>query len=1309
MADVNKNKRKAIKSSLTRFVNHFDSIKGAETNLDELQTRLNRAEKLLDDFNDVQLQIESADENCDTNYDNLHAPERESFENTYFKIISEVRNFISINNESVMFQSQSPNSQNSPQIANNDLMSTRLPTLDLPTFDGAAENWLFFRDTFLSVIHKSSALADVQKFNYLLLSLKGTAADTIKSLQVSDANYSVAWKMLEERFENIHLLVTNYIKAIFNLPTITKESHQGLRQLLDGMQKNLRSLNVLNCPTDQWDDLLIYLISSKFDNSTRRAWEFQNSTNKLPTLDCLTSFLKERCRILESIESNDLKQQQFYKQSFIKSSKSLVAVSTRKCALCEKDHTIYYCSEFTKLSPNERLNAAKHLRLCINCLNTTHSTKDCKSTGCRKCGKIHHTLLHFPNKDSTQNTVTTTTANDSDSATSTNSSTSVTLTVNTSINTQILLSTAVVTIFDRSGTPHDCRVLLDNGSQSNFISQRCCNILNLPKTKVEISIFGINQLDYPVNYMVSVEVNSKTNNFRRTLSCLVLPSITGDIPAFPINRETLTIPNNLTLADPDFHQPAPVDILIGADTFWDLLCIGQIKLGTNAPILQKTKLGWIISGPIVTAKMFNTSQTHFCHLSTDQTLQTELTKFWELEEYPKTTFLSNEEIYCENHFKQNTTRNDDGRFVVTLPLKDSISKLGDSRAIATNRFLNLERKLNKNLILKTQYHEFINEYLKLNHMSLDENQQDSSGFFLPHHGVFKESSTTTKLRVVFDGSAKSSSGISLNDLMLVGPTIQDNLFNILLRFRRHNIVLSADIAKMYRQVLIAPNQRKLQRIIWRFNPDDECLVYNLNTATYGTTSAPFLAIRSLHEVAHRHKNDLPKICSIILHDFYVDDLLTGGDTKEEVQEIKDKLSKLLNDYGFPLRKWSSNDTSIQSKFESNILHIGEEQNKTLGLLWDSKHDNLQYVINSRHHVKVTKRQILSIISQIFDPLGLLSPVTISAKIILQQLWKLKISWDESVPTDLYYTWSKYHSQLIHLNKVKIPRHVLCINPISIQLHGFSDSSEKAYGACIYLRCTDTFGNVTSKLYTAKTRVAPLKQTTIPRLELCGALLLAELASRVILSTNITFQRVTYWCDSTIVISWISTSPSLLKTFVANRISQIQALTVPDSWKYVNTFDNPADLCSRGIEPTKLSESEIWFHGPKWLIQSENHWPTQIPCKKATILPELRQKTLISTTYEKIIPISRFSSLLKLKRVFAYVHRFINNTRKEKNTRTFGSLTPSELCNSLNHLIRLLQIESFPDDYQRLFSNSKLDNKSKLLSLNPFFDSITQTI
>jgi hypothetical protein len=450
------------------------------------------------------------------------------------------------------------------------------------------------------------------------------------------------------------------------------------------------------------------------------------------------------------------------------------------------------------------------------------------------------------------------------------------------------------------------------------------------------------------------------------------------------------------------------------------------------------------------------------------------------------------------------------------------------------------------------------EYELLGHMS-EVKIDNRDGYYLPHHPVFKEDSTTTKLRVVFDGSAKTSSGLSLNDVQMVGPPLQNDLFNILLRFRQHQFVIKADIEKMYRQVLIEDNQKQYQKIFSRSDVPQPVKVYKLNTVTYGTSSAPFLAIRSLNQVALDHFQNDPVISNIINNDFYVDDFLTGAETIDSVVQIRNKLTAVLTTVGFNLRKWTSNsDKILTNPSESTSTQIpflsDGFQSKTLGIQWNHSRDLIQYTIKENSNKKFTKRTILSEISQIFDPLGLVGPCITVAKLILQEIWQLKLNWDESIPADIHTQWVQFKKDLINLNKIVIPRHVICNQPKIVEVHGFCDASERAYGACIYLKSISESGDILIKLLCAKSRVAPLKTISIPRLELCGAVLLAQLSKRVKDSLTINIDRPIYWSDSTITLAWIAGSPNRWKQFVSNRVAEIQGLTNHATWRHVPTSD-----------------------------------------------------------------------------------------------------------------------------------------------------------
>nr|CAH7716533.1 unnamed protein product [Callosobruchus chinensis] len=453
-----------------------------------------------------------------------------------------------------------------------------------------------------------------------------------------------------------------------------------------------------------------------------------------------------------------------------------------------------------------------------------------------------------------------------------------------------------------------------------------------------------------------------------------------------VNTIHCTLATAKNVSGSGFDTPQSIDILIGANAFWDLLSQGRISLGAHLPVLHNTHLGWVIAG----AMDIPVSKSH-CNLSTNIAIQDQLTKFWEVEEVSTKKPWSVEENLCEERFLDNLTTSEEGRYVVSIPLKDSPTKLGESRDIAVKRFISLERRLTSSETFRELYTDFLNQYEKLGHMTEVTNDEANVGeieYFMPHHGVLKESSCTTKLRVVFNASAPTTTGLSLNDLQMTGPIIQQDLLSIILRFRMRSIVLSSDIKKMYRQVLINPNQRNLQKIVWRSNPNEPLKTFQLNTVTYGTTAASFLAIRCLHQLAYECEVEHPNIAKIIRNDMYVDDLLTCVDTEQEANYIISHITQIFLQRGFELRKWKSNDKNVLSDIDiehtSNIVEFSANKDletKTLGLFWKCDQDTLTYKINvdNSHSGQMTKRIILSRISTIFDPLGLVSPCIITAK------------------------------------------------------------------------------------------------------------------------------------------------------------------------------------------------------------------------------------------------------------------------------------------------------------------------------------------
>ncbi|XP_055542791.1 uncharacterized protein LOC129728379 [Wyeomyia smithii] len=369
-------------------------------------------------------------------------------------------------------------------------------------------------------------------------------------------------------------------------------------------------------------------------------------------------------------------------------------------------------------------------------------------------------------------------------------------------------------------------------------------------------------------------------------------------------------------------------------------------------------------------------------------------------------------------------------------------------------------------------------------------------------------------------------------------------------------MLIADITKMYRQIRLHPGDTHLQRIFWRSTPDEPIGVYELKTVTYGTASAPYLATRVISQLATDEKCHYPLAAEVACKDFYVDDLFTGAKTVNEAIELRKQMEAMFNSAGMELRKWASNvPASLQYVPEENraikdLVDFDKDQSiKTLGLHWEPQTDRLKYVIPNitiDRESAVTKRNTLSSIAKLFDPLGLVGPVVLIAKVFMQALWGLKNSndtpydWDQELPETMKQRWFAYVSKLPSLNDLRINRFVILSNTTAIELHFFSDASETAYGTCVYVKSTNSSGQTKTALLTSRSKVAPPKQISIPRLELCGARLAAELYGKVSDSLRID-ARIHFWVDSTTVLSWLQARPLTWTTFVANRVATIQRL------------------------------------------------------------------------------------------------------------------------------------------------------------------------
>lgn len=409
-------------------------------------------------------------------------------------------------------------------------------------------------------------------------------------------------------------------------------------------------------------------------------------------------------------------------------------------------------------------------------------------------------------------------------------------------------------------------------------------------------------------------------------------------------------------------------------------------------ILQNTKFGWTVAGSMPVTALTNlvcnqeTLSSLTCSLKSYETLNENLERFWKLENYDNTNkrVLSANEQNCEQHFEQNTTR-ENGRFVVKLSFRDKNLNIGNNREIALKRLMHLERKLKGNAVIRERYDIFMREYIELRHMTIANESNPNSKIivYLPHHGVIKETNSSTKLRVVFDASAKNNRGVSLNDALLTGPVLQDNLIDIILHFRFYQIALTADLQKMYRQILVHPDDCDLQRILWRFSSDGPVEEYRLNTVTYEQSCAPYLAVRCLRQLAIEGKERYPMASHALLNDTYIDDIITRTNTVENARILQNQLHDLLREGGFEAHKWCSNTEHALAEVPINLresnLSLSIDANdiiRTLGLEWNPISDEFYFRAQMTTRV-CTKREMLSSISKLFDPLELIGPVLTS--------------------------------------------------------------------------------------------------------------------------------------------------------------------------------------------------------------------------------------------------------------------------------------------------------------------------------------------
>lgn len=832
------------------------------------------------------------------------------------------------------------------------------------------------------------------------------------------------------------------------------------------------------------------------------------------------------------------------------------------------------------------------------------------------------------------------------------------------------------------------RGFCDTGSQVNLISERCVQAFRIYKHKANIPVTSIVGNWIVKNKVFISLMHRSRDDVEIPIEALIFPKIGGSFPDEFINKSHI---ESDKLADPEFHIPRSVDLLLSVGVWATIIC-PAIERSPSLPnmVAQLTSLGYVIYGLSGEGVSRGRKSYRLAVIEKEDDIKLDqlLLKYWNADEIPIPRKWTCEEELVEANFVNTHTRDTDGRYVVTIPRKENYPAMANSYNLAKACFLSVERKMINNPDLRTKYREVMDDYRAAGHMieAPPHFEDPASAYYMPHHPINHDPARAKgKFRVVFNASAATSNSVSFNDQQLPGPKLQSDLFEIFIKFRLKKFALTADIKQMFRQVKVAPSEYDFQRILWRDNEWEPIKQYFITVVSWGMTSAGFNSVRALKQCALDGRSEFPLGSEMALNDFYYDDMLSGAHSEEELISKQREVTQLLSSAGMELTKFCTNSTALAQQFDNLNCEVPLECG-LLGMKWHTR-DDLLYISTAKCEKlegKVTKRKVVSALAKVYDPSGLILPVIVTGKIIQQDIWRAGVDWEGELPAELLIRWQMYEQSIKDLELIKIPRWIGMQPNNTLQLHVFADSSESAMGACAYLVSRGIDG-VSVHLITSRSRVAPVKKVTIPRLELTAAVMAARLASCIAAALQIDPANVFLWSDSTITLHWTNRNPLSLTPYIANRVTTIQELTNISQWRHVPGTENPADLLTRGATTEDIGHSQKWWHGPSWLSLEQDRWqigesdfsnvadPEQVPTNDACQVAHYRSKRgrMIAFAIKTEVPnitiaqqdgkvislLNKHSELEALLRVTAYVLRFISILKRKVKSSTKSNKVP----------------------------------------------------
>lgn len=1218
--------------------------------------------------------------------------------------------------------------------------ASNLAKFDLPEFHGDILLWLQFWNIFEAEVDQNPSFSGATKFNYLNAKLKGEAKAALVGLAPTNDNYAEAVAILKKRYGQESKVIAALFRALYNLPR-PNDSRASLREFSDRLESFIRGLESSGKSSLHFGDLLVCILLDKLSADVRRNLVRQHNSTEW-TLEELREALIHEVEILDDVPEP-------FKRPSAKSSSSpqaLVSVttgakgggkvqagrpvqnihpiqqftSTRRCQLCTGEHAAVDC--LYPSQPEQRKEVARKKKLCFNCLSSKHSNaRDCPSLfRCRVCQQAHHTCLHVdsapvkaaPSVEVKPEAVTKTAAvainapRDSVDSIQPKSTTPFTF-----------LKTAVADVLFKQHLQAS-RILLDEGAQLSFITSRLVAFLQLPPIRrVVLRLSGFSAIGESVQSYEVVKF-SLLDLHRRpiTIDAVVVDHILNPLED-PCREAAAKLPylQGIVLA----HPPGPasyfdVDILVGADYYWSIVKDKVIR--GQGPTAVSSRLGYLLSSPMPNAFLRDPSPNILPVFSVLLLESFDLTRFWSLESMG--IQFDDKQVDVAAEYQKNCIEFKDGQYTAQLFWKDSHPELLSNYHLCEKRTRQTIKRLALNPLKLKCYDSIIKDQISRGFVEKVPGMALLGSHHITHFAVEKDS-RTTPVRIVFDCATKDSNGTSLNDCLESGPALQNNMLDILLRFRIWKYGIAFDVEKAFHRVKLHPKDQDYTRFMWLVNgqdPNSAFEILRFCVLPFGANCCPFILLCVIIKHLSQY---LSKVAIDILFNLYIDNLASGRDSVVDVLDYYQQSNVMFNAAGLPLKVWGSNATALEEAAREEGLLDSSIVSNILGLEWNRETDTLRsksFSLQRFSHDLTTKRDVLKGISTVFDPLGFYSPLTIAAKILIQELWKGGYGWDVPLPAELRKRWAETVHSLDNV-QVEIPRSYLGSSAAVQRLQVFVDASHEAFGATAFI---DDYVN--SSFVASKSRVCPLQmegreKPTIPLMELMAALLGIQLATTIINSfkkANVSLKEVVLWGDNQSVLFWIDDPVPHKCKVVRNRVSKIQDFNVlhKAKWRFVPTDQNPADLMTRvGVSLQQFHSSKLWRSGPDWLTD-ENAWPIwdissmKNPKVSEIVIPLLSAAAaaVSSEGISNLIEPSRlkWSTLL---RVTARVHRVCQNFKLTSQGEPLltGPISASELLEAEITWIKSIQRRFMADELKYLEGDKRGRRPVLVSQLDLFID------